>query len=349
MRLALDAMGGDTAPREPVCGAVQAARAFPEMEIILVGDEEEIRGALKEARVDPDSIGFEIHHAPERIEMGEAPVDAIRGKPNSSLAQCIRLVADGKANAAVSAGSTGAFVAGATLGLKLLEGVRRPGIAITAPAMNGGHVTIVDMGANIQCKPSHLFQYAVMASMYHRYVVGPENPRIGLLNVGAEEGKGTALTKEVFALLSASSLNFIGNVEGGDVHQGVCDVIVCDGFVGNILLKATEGISEMFMGMLLGAQNRDVRSRLGLGLLRPMLKDIAECWDFAEYGGAPLLGVEGECIICHGRSDARAFKNAIGAARTYHQHHVNEHIIAAIAAEQETLAAFNDAKTNQTS
>jgi len=349
MRLALDAMGGDAAPREPVCGAVQAARAFPETEIILVGDEKELRRSLDEARADAEALGFEIHHAPERIEMGEAPVDAIRGKPDSSLAQCVRLVAEGKADVAVSAGSTGAFVAGATLGLRLLEGVRRPGIAITAPTVDGGHVTIIDMGASVQCKPTHLFQYAVMASIYHQYVVGAEEPRVGLLNVGAEEGKGPALTKDVFGLLEASRLNFIGNVEGGDIHQGKCDVIVCDGFVGNVLLKALEGIGEMFLGMFLESRSRGIRSRLGLSLLRPVLKDIAEGWDFAEYGGAPLLGVEGECIICHGRSDARAFKNAVGAALAFHQHHVNEHIIAAIAAEQETLARFNNVRANQTS
>jgi len=336
MRLAMDAMGGDNAPREPVLGALQAVQTYPDAEIILVGHEEAIRRFLP-AGIERQVPRLSIHHAPECVEMGDAPIDTLRSKPRNSITESVALVAAGKADAAISAGNTGAFVAAATLALRPLAGVRRPGIAVAMPSITG-HTTVIDMGANIQCKPIHLFQYAVMASIYHRYVVGIAKPTVGLLNVGSEDGKGTPLMKKAYSLLAASSLNFIGNVEGGDIFNGRCDVVVCDGFVGNVLLKAAEGFGESIMHSLREAGRRDLWGRLGLNLLRPTLREMAKWTDFAEYGGAPLLGVEGECIICHGRSDARAFCNAIRSALAFARQNVNSHIVAAIAAEQAALA-----------
>jgi phosphate acyltransferase len=277
-------------------------------------------------------------HAPQNIEMGESPVDAVRSKPNNSITRSVALVASGEADVAISAGNTGAFAATATLNLRRLEGVRRPGIAVTMQTMVGS-VTLMDMGSNLVCKPIDLFQYGVMAAIYHQYVFGVEKPRIGLLNIGSEPGKGPALLKEAFAMLQASNnLNFIGNVEGGDVFHGNCDVVVCDGFAGNILLKVAEGVAESIVSRLSAAKKSDIWSKLGLNLLRPTLRRIAESMDFAEYGGAPLLGMQGECLICHGRSDARAFKNAVRAALSFSRHDVNGHIVAALAAEQRTPA-----------
>lgn len=332
MRIALDAMGGDFAPAAVVKGALLGARANPDAHIILVGDEAAIRSV---PGADMSSLeNISVFHAPDAIGMGEHPVSALRQKPNSSIAQAFRLVASRKADAIVSAGNTGAMVAGAALFLKLLEGVKRPGIAITA-ANPSGHCTVIDVGANVECKPLHLVQYAVMAAIYHKRVFKTENPRVGLLSVGSEEHKGNKLSKETFPMLKELKVNFVGNVEGADVYHGRCDIVVCDGFVGNVMLKASEGLGETMMMKMRESAEKDVWTRLGLKLMAPVLEGLKKWLDFSEYGGAPLLGVDGICIICHGRSDETAIKNALGAAVRFSRYDVNGHIVEALAEKRD--------------
>ena len=342
MRIALDAMGGDFAPAAVVKGAVLGARANPDVQIILVGDEAAVRGV---PGADISAVAnITLLHAPETIGMGEHPVSALRQKPNSSIAQAFRLVAGKKADAVVSAGNTGAMVAGAALSLKLLEGVKRPGIAITA-ASPYGHCTVIDVGANVECRPLHLVQYAVMATVYHRHVFNVQRPRLGLLSVGSEEHKGNKLTKDTFPLLKDLGGEFVGNVEGADIYEGKCDVVVCDGFVGNVMLKASEGLAETMLAKMRESAEKDIWTRLGLKLLDPVVERMKKWLDFAEYGGAPLLGVEGICIISHGRSDEAAIKNALGAAVRFSQYDVNGHIVGALAETRNiwTRAAENTA------
>jgi len=326
MRIALDAMGGDAAPLETVKGALLAVEAYPEVEVLLVGDEAVLRRELAGAE---GLDRLDLLHAPETIGMNEPPVSALKRKPGSSIALAFAAVRAGRAEALVSAGNTGAVVAASSLSMKLLNGVKRPGIALGLPTLKG-KTTVIDMGANITCKAVHLFQYAVMAVEYHRTIRDVPNPRVGLLSVGEEEAKGNQLVKETHALLAQSDLNFVGNVEGGDIFNGTADVVVCEGFVGNVALKVSEGLAEMFLAMLRDSARRDVWTGLGLKLLRPAFDDVARHMDFAEYGGAPLLGVDGICIICHGRSHAAAIKNAIGVAYQFAQQDVNGRILSAL-------------------
>jgi len=332
MRIALDAMGGDQAPDATVHGAVMAAEAFPGTEIVLVGDEGRLGRALDAAALAlPSSVV--IHHASQVIGMHERPVEAVRKKPDSSLAVGVGLVAAGEAGGIVSAGNTGALVASTAFSLKRLAGVRRPGIAVRTPSVNGS-CTVIDVGANVQCKPIHLYQYALMAVEYARHVAGCPDPRVGVLSIGEEDRKGNGLVQKVRVLLAAvSSINFIGNVEGGDLFNGRCDVAVCDGFVGNVMLKVSEGVAERIMRGMRESADRQLWTRLGLNLMAPVLNEVEHYVDFAEYGGAPLLGIDGICIIAHGRSNGVAIKNAIGAALQFASHDVNRHIVAALSAE----------------
>ena len=331
MRIALDAMGGDFAPAATVRGAVQGARCNPDAEVILVGDEPTVQRELNAAGGAVSNI--RIHHASDIIRMDEHPVVALKRKPDSSVAKAFRLVADGQADAVVSAGNTGAMVAGAALFLDLLPEVKRPGIAVTF-ANPSRPCTMIDAGANVECKPLHLLQYAIMASIYHKHAFGVDRPRVGLLSVGAEEQKGNKLVKDTYPLIKELDLDFAGNVEGEDVHSGACDVVVCDGFVGNVLLKSSEGLGEGLLAGLRDHAAKDTWSRLGFKLMAPVLEKMKQWLDFAEYGGAPLLGVDGICIICHGRSDEAAIKNAVGAAARFSQHKVNGHIREALAAKR---------------
>jgi len=309
MRIALDAMGGDFAPRETVLGALLAAEARPGHEILLVGDGPALEGELRAAgQTVPSNI--QIVHASQAVAMDEKPVEAIKKKQDSSIVRAIKLVASGEADAAVSAGNTGAMVAAATIGLRLIPGVRRVGIAISAPAARG-YCTIMDIGANLNCKPIHLCQYGIMASVYHATVFHCERPRVGLLNVGEEETKGGPVVREAAALLAHAPVNFVGNAEGRDIFRGEHDVVVCDGFVGNAIVKAVEGYGEMLADILRTAIFRDVWGRLSFNLMRPVLLNLERRVDFADYGGGLLLGVEGGVIICHGRSNARAVANAL--------------------------------------
>jgi glycerol-3-phosphate acyltransferase PlsX len=309
VKIAVDAMGGDHAPGEIVRGAVEAAREYRQ-EIILVGDREKIRAELGQSP--PDHI--EVFHAPEIITMEEQPAVAVRRKKQSSIVQAVRLVKEGEAAALVSAGSTGAAMAASLLGLGRIQGIDRPAIASILPR-RGGTTVLLDAGANVDCKPHHLLQFAIMGSLYAEKILGIPRPRIGLLNVGEEETKGNELTLATFPLLRQANINFTGNVEGRDIFAGTVDVVVCDGFVGNIVLKAGEGLATALLGMIKEEVTKSWLAKMGTAMAISALKCFERRIDYAEYGGAPLLGVNGVCIISHGSSTARAIKNAIKRAR----------------------------------
>ena len=326
MRLAIDAMGGDFAPREIVRGALAARDALPEDEIILVGDSAAIRRELQEAGAAPDRLT--IVHASQRVGMADLPVEAVRKKPDSSMRRATELMAQGKADAVISAGNTGAFVAAAHMVVKRLPGIRRPGISVVFPTFYGP-VVLIDVGANVDSRPIHLLQYALMASLYARKVIGIKSPRVGILNIGEESEKGNTLALESRRLIEKAPLRFCGNAEGRDIFNGRFDVIVCDGFVGNIVLKCVEAlVSNMFQVIMEEFKTLDPKAAAPLG---PVLKELRRRHDAEEYGGAPLLGVDGIVIICHGNSSARAITNALRAAATYARQQVNRTIIEAVA------------------
>lgn len=333
MRIALDTMGADLPPAELVEGGVRAAESDPDLEVVLVGKADVIEKAL--AKLGPSSAArLSVHDADEIIGMDESPGRAVRRKPTSSLCQTLELAARREADGAVSPGNTGAVVAAALLlRMGLLEGVKRPGIAVTIASSDARNdpVTFIDAGATLDCRPVHLFQFAVMAGIYQRYVLGVENPTVGVLSVGEESAKGSPLVKATSALLADSELNFIGNAESGDIVRHTCNVIVCDGFVGNAILKTGEAVAEVVFDAFRRAANNGFLARLGLWLLRRHLRRLKRHFDFAEYGGAPLLGVDGTVLICHGRSNSRAIRNAVGAAARAVRHDVNGHIVADLA------------------
>jgi len=332
MRVALDAMGGDSAPMSTVGGAVRALKEYPEVEIVLVGDRKRIETELENYRDVGDRLS--IVHTSQTVGMNESPVEALRQKPDSSIKKCVELVVRGEADAVISAGNTGASVVASTLAMKLLPGVRRPGIAVTFPVPNErGMCTVIDVGANIKCRPIHLLQYGIMASVYNKLVHKVREPVVGLLNVGEEDEKGNDLVRDSHALLSRSLVNFMGNVEGRDIYTGVCDVVVCDGFVGNVILKVTEGLVQALLVVFRREAEKHILTKFGMRLCKKAVDELRQENDFAEYGGAPLLGVNGISIICHGRSDARAMKNAIGAAVMFGRYQVNERIKEEIAAQ----------------
>jgi glycerol-3-phosphate acyltransferase PlsX len=310
-RIALDAMGGDHAPQELVKGALIAAREFP-VHIILVGREEAIRAELG-ANV-PSNV--EVVHAEEVVEMDDTALAPIRKKRNSSIRICANLVRDGRADAMVSAGHTGAAMASAYMVLGTIEGVNRPALAAILPSTKG-HTVLLDVGANVDTKPSHLREFAVMGHFYAQMIFGIEQPRVGLLSIGEEEGKGNDLTKETFRVLKETGLNFMGNAEGRDIYNGNADVVVCDGFIGNIVLKASESLGEFVSKTLRKEVTRTTIRKIGALLTRGAFDDLKKRMDYSEYGGAPLLGVKGGCIVCHGRSNAKAIKNAIRVARDF--------------------------------
>lgn len=324
MRIAVDAMGGDKAPQEIVKGSVLAAQQVSDAEIILVGDENRIKHELHLCGTIPKNIT--IHHATQIVGMEDPATHSIRQKINSSITQSVELVAKGKADALVSAGHTGATVAAAMLHMKTLKGIRRPGIAISLPTLYGSCL-IIDAGANISCKPLHLYQYGIMASTVCKHLMNRENPKVGLLNIGEEDAKGNDLVRETFSLLSNSHLNFIGNIESREIFDGKADVVVCEGFVGNVILKFAEGMAKNLLTTIKAESMNRFWAKLGLLLCKPVFQSLKAKMDFAEYGGVPLLGVNGVCIICHGRSDARAIQNAIKAALKLTKTAVNGHII----------------------
>ncbi|WP_428938502.1 phosphate acyltransferase PlsX [Fontivita pretiosa] len=328
MRAAVDVMGGDRAPAAILKGCFDAVSLLNGQDVIhLVGDQKVIEAGLSSSGLPPDvqKRHFNIVPTTQVIEMDEPPVEAIRSKPDSSISVMCRMVARGEADAAISAGNTGACVAAAQLRMRLLPGIVRPGIAVIIPTFHGP-VTIIDVGANIAPQPRHLQQYAIMASAYAHDVCGIENPRVGLLSVGEEDAKGTATVKEARKLMRDEPLiNFVGNVEGRDIFKGVVDVVVCDGFVGNIILKFTEGIAEGMFQTILAEIDQNAPELVEP--FKPVMKKIYAKHDWQEYGGAPLLGVGGYCLICHGRSEARAIKNAIRVARQLVNSGVNRKIV----------------------
>jgi phosphate acyltransferase len=308
-RIAVDAMGGDHAPHEIVAGALLAATEF-EAEILLVGDETRLRPLLR----GPGAQGVRVVHAPEAIAMDLSPSSAARSCERTSLGVAVALVKQGEADAVVSAGNSGAFLAIALIKLRPIEGISRPAIATVWPALNGPTV-LLDSGANVDCKPEWLEQFAVMGSAYAKAVLNIAQPRVAILSVGEERNKGDQLVLEAARLLDASPVRFIGNVEGSDLFHNVADVIVTDGFVGNVVLKTGEGmiadLAHVMRDALLGG---NLLTKLGTAMLAPALKRLRKRFDYETYGGAPLLGLRGNCIVTHGRASRRALKHAIGAA-----------------------------------
>jgi glycerol-3-phosphate acyltransferase PlsX len=323
VKVAVDAMGGDYAPAAVVAGVIEAL-SKSDVFVYLVGQESKVRQELKKYKFDPSRIG--VVHADEIVEMHESPANAIRKKKNSSMNIGINLLRDGMADAFFSAGNTGGVVCAATLKLGLLESIERPGIAIVMPNRKGVSL-IIDAGANIDPKPLHLVQYGVMGSAYFEQILGKTNPTVGLLNVGEEESKGTDFVKETYQLLEQSPVNFIGNVEGKDIFSGQCDVIVCDGFVGNVTLKVAESIAETMSFFLKQELGSSLLGRIAYLLARRCFKNFKKKIDYSEHGGAPLLGVDGVVIIGHGRSSAKAVMNAIFFAKKEVERNVNQNIM----------------------
>ncbi|MBF0543425.1 MAG: phosphate acyltransferase PlsX [Candidatus Riflebacteria bacterium] len=326
MKIALDIMGGDFAPKELLLGAEKFSQA-ESADLVLVGDGKAIKEFLP---VLPPNC--EVYETPEFIEMGESPTQALRKKKNSSVAVAARLVKEGKAGGFVSAGSTGAQMAASLLEIGRIPGIERPAAAVVFPTMTGKGVVILDVGANVDCKAHHLAHFALMGSAYDSCIFSVEKPRIGLLNVGSEAGKGNELAKAVFPLLEKSNLNFIGNVEGDHLFEGVADVVVCDGFVGNVLLKASEGASEAFRKAL-------VDSLKATGVSPEIMKAILSGLkryqvDSPEYSGAPLLGIAGVSIVCHGKSKAPVITNALHLAVQYASGNVIDQIFTNLAGYQ---------------
>jgi len=326
MKIVVDAMGGDHAPRVVVEGAIAAAKEY-NAEIILVGDKAQVEPLLKKYKYSGGNIS--LHHAPEVIGMSESAATSIRRKRNSSIVVGMELVKNGEAGAFFSAGNTGAVVCAGVLGLGLLPGIERPGIAIIAPTVKGPAL-IIDVGANIDAKPLHLFQYGIMADVYFQYILNHAHPTIGILSIGEEESKGTDIVKETRELFEKSSLNFIGNVEGKDLFSGKTDIIVCDGFVGNVALKVTESVVATMQVFLKRHILSSALGKLGALLLKPSFARFKKELDYAEYGGAPLLGVNGVVIIGHGRSNPKAIKNAIRVAKEEVDRQFTEKILEAI-------------------
>jgi phosphate acyltransferase len=324
MRIAIDAMGGDNAPGEIVAGAIEAVDVLAkDDELILVGLQDQIEKIMSSARFRAGVIS--VVHAPDVIGMADSPVDSLRKKPKSSIAVLAKLAKLGQADAVISAGNTGACVAAFQMRMRNLDGVNRPGIAVVFPTP-GGRVTICDVGANIACKPINLYQYAVMASAYSKYLLGVENPRVGLMSIGEEEAKGNEIVKKTRELLKSDPhLNFIGNIEGRDIFRGTCDVAVCEGFVGNVMLKLTESVVE---GLFKAIKHELMEEKLTLAMkFKPVMMRIYSKYDYHEYGGALLLGINGTAIICHGSSKSRTIKNAVLAAKKFHMDKINDKIV----------------------
>jgi glycerol-3-phosphate acyltransferase PlsX len=322
--IAVDAMGGDHAPKAEVEGSLRAARALG-IHIILVGDKDVLRKELA-SHDDWRDLHIEIRHASERITMEDSAAKAVRSKRDSSIRVASRLVREGVADGVVSAGNTGAVMATAKMIQGMIPGVDRPALASAFPTLKGRPVIVVDVGANVDCSPRMLAQFAVMGDIYSRIIFHTERPRVGLLSIGEEEHKGNELTRAATPLLKTLPLHFIGNVEGSDLYTGEIDVIVCDGFVGNVALKVSEGLSDMIKHMLQESLEATITRKIGSLLARTAFQDFKKRVDYAEYGGAPLLGVKGVCIITHGRSNANAMKNAIRVAAEFAGGNMNERI-----------------------
>jgi glycerol-3-phosphate acyltransferase PlsX len=328
VKIVLDAMGGDSGPDVAIEGAIKAVSGRSDLHVVLVGPEEMLHSRIRLfAKNSTDVLDrISVHPASEVISMHDVPVDAIRKKKDASIVVGFDLLMEGQADAVVSAGNSGATMAAAVKKMGRLPGISRPGIASFFPTIKQP-VMLMDIGANVDCRAQHLYQFAVMAASCSRLLLKFDHPRVGLLSIGEETGKGNALVKETHALLQQSPLNFIGNVEGRDVYKGDVDVVVCDGFIGNIVLKTSEGLAEAALKMISGEIRKSWRAQLGYLLMRGALSGFKRKVDYREYGGAPLLGINGTGIICHGSSDASALSNAIGVAAEMSRNNVNDAII----------------------
>ncbi len=335
LTIAVDAMGGDHAPKSEVDGAVRAARTLG-VKVVLVGREDVVRRELQEHDGYRD-LPIEIVHASEVITMEDSAAKAVRSKRDSSMRVGSRLVRDGVAQGFVSAGNTGAVMATAKMVQGVVPGVYRPALAGAFPTViKGSPVVVVDVGANVDCEPSMLAQFAIMGEIYSRIILGRPKPRVGILSIGEEAHKGNEVTRSATRLMKDLTLNFIGNVEGRDIYGGQVDVIVCDGFIGNVALKVSEGLVEMVRHLLRESLEATISGKIGYVLAKSAFVDFKKRVDYSEYGGAPLLGVRGGCIICHGRSNGNAIKNAIRVAKEFCECRVNQRI------EDELRAAGHD-------
>ena len=332
VRVAVDAMGGDYAPLEIVKGAVDAVNSRDDIKVFLVGREEAVRAELQKYQYDASRI--EVVNAAEVIEMAEPPVQAIRSKKDSSIVVAMKMVKNGEADAFVGAGSTGAVLVGGQLIVGRIKGVERPPLAPLLPTEKGASL-LIDCGANVDARPSHLVQFAKMGSIYMEHVVGISNPRVAIVNIGAEEEKGNALVKETFPLLKAcDDINFIGSIEARDIPSGYADVIVCEAFAGNIILKLYEGVGSTLISMVKKGMMSSFRSKIGALLVKPALKKTLKQFDTSEHGGAPLLGLKGLVVKTHGNSKALEIRNSIIQCVTFKQQQINEKIRAGIAEKE---------------
>ena len=329
MKVIIDMYGGDNAPKAPILGAAMAAKELG-VDIVAVGNEAEMRKICEENGVS----GFEFIDAPLVMPVCAEPTEVMKSYKESSLAVGLRALADGRGDAYVSAGSTGAIVVGATLIVKRIKGIKRAALASVIPGLDRSYM-LLDLGANVECRPEMLCQFASMGSIYMNKLEGVENPEVGLINIGAEESKGGELQKEAYKLLKESDLNFIGNVEPRDLPKGVCDVAVADGWTGNIVLKLTEGLVSAFGKKLKGVMMSSLLTKLGALTMKGALTDFKKSMDYTERGGAPLLGIAKPVIKAHGSSDPKAFMNAIRQAKTFYEQDVIGTISAAVAAQKE--------------
>ena len=327
--IAVDAMGGDDAPKAEVEGAIRAARSLG-IRVILVGKQDVVRAELRKHE-DIHDLPIEVQHASEQITMEDSAGKAMRNKRDSSIRVAARLVRDGAADGVVSAGNTGAVMATVKTVQGMLPGVDRPALASAFPTVKGTPVVVVDVGANVDCSPRMLAQFAVMGDIYSRVIFRTHRPRVGLLSIGEEEHKGNELTRAATPLLKALPIHFVGNVEGRDIYAGKTNVIVCDGFIGNVALKVSEGLVEMMSKMLRESLEATLTRKIGSLLARAAFNEFKKRVDYSEYGGAPLLGVKGVCIVTHGRSNANAIRNAIRVAAEFAEGKVNERIEAELA------------------
>ena len=333
MKIAVDAMGGDFAPRAVVEGAVLASQKFG-LRVVLVGDEDQVSKEL--SRYPTSKLSVYIQHAPHVVAMHDSPSAVIRKMKDTSIKVAIDLAKEGEVNGVVSAGNSGAAMALAMYVFKKLEGVERPAIATVHPTPKG-HTVLLDSGGNVDCKNFHLVQFAIMGDAYAKYILGVKSPRIGLLSNGEEEGKGNELTRDVHGTLSEIPINYVGYVEGRDLNSGKVDVIVCDGFVGNVALKISEGLWETIHGILKWEARDNLRAKVAYFLMGRAMRRLEKRMDYSEYGGAPLLGINGNCVICHGSSNGKAIMNAIRLASSLAKNRLNEHLTQELQEKQELL------------
>lgn len=332
MKVAVDAMGGDHAPEAIVEGSVLAAQKLNLDEVILVGDEVVVERELAKHRWSGSNV--KIFHTPQAVQMHESPAKVLRARLDTSISVAVDLMKDGQCDAVVTAGNSGAAMAISMWKLKKLEGVERPALASIHPTLNGVSV-LIDAGGNVDCKPIHLVQFAIMGEIYARFVLGKDRPCVGLLSNGREDSKGNELTKKVHAILKKSGLHYIGYVEGRDIYSGAADVIVCDGFAGNVALKSSEGIADSFIAMLKAEIGKSLWARIGYFFMRKAQENIKRRVDYSEYGGVPLLGINGTCFICHGHSSSKAIVSAVKAAAEYVRTDINRLLIDALRDSQD--------------